>query len=434
MAAEPLRIAIVGAGPSGSVLARLLQVLLADRRDSLQVTVFERETQLHDRDQGGTLDLHDETGIAALKLAGLVDTPEFKSMARWDGDAMVLCDKRMRRWLSLGSTNDGSWLAQGKPEVDRLQLRQLLLSSLAKGTVVWGKQISRVEQAEDNGVSTLHFTDGTTQGPYDLVVGADGSYSVVRPLLTKQRPFYSGVGGWNMLCPDAALNRPLMSRLVNRGSLFAFSDGKVVMGQQLGSGAIYISVWAVKPDNWMTASGFDVHNPKAVKVALLEEFKDWAPELRELIASFDETKVWPRSLVMLPTGLSWESKPGVTLLGDAAHVICPFVGEGVNAAMGDAIGLAQAISETVRRGWSRQLLGQSISTYEKSMRERAYRSATMTEEAMRLMLFTPNAPSATIEKYVVAVTRNDMPSFAVPMVKLLVNAFYLVYRMVLWWK
>jgi 2-polyprenyl-6-methoxyphenol hydroxylase-like FAD-dependent oxidoreductase len=433
MPSEPLRIAIVGAGPSGTTLARLLQVQ-SETKGKLQVTVFERETQLHDRDQGGTLDLHDETGLAALKLAGLADTPAFESIARWDGDAMVLGDKHMRRWLSLGSTKDGSWLAQGKPEVDRLQLRQLLLSSLAEGTVVWGKHISRVEQDPWDRTSVLHFEDGTTQGPYDLVVGADGAYSVVRTLLTDQQPFYSGVGGWNMLCPNAGLNRPLMTRLVNHGSLFAFSDGKVVMGQQLGSGAIYISVWAVKPDSWMTTSGYDVRDPKAVKAALLEEFKDWAPELRELVASFDETKIWPRSLVMLPTGLSWETNPGVTLLGDAAHVICPFVGEGVNAAMGDAIGLAKAISSTVQRGWNRPLLAESIRTYEKGMRARAYKSATMTEEAMRLMLFTPNAPEATIEKYVVAVTRNDMPFFAVPVVKLLVKAFYTVYKVVLWWK
>lgn len=433
MSSKSLNIAIIGAGPAGATLARLLQVLLADHEDKYQVTIFERETKLHDRDQGGTLDLHDETGIAALKLAGLADTSEFKSIARWDGDAIVLCDKTMRRWLSLGSTKDGSWFAQGKPEVDRLQLRQLLLSSLQKGTIVWGRHISHVELLEDS-TSVLHFADGTQQGGYDLVIGADGTNSIVRPLLTAQQPFFSGVGGWNMLCPNAALNRPLMSRLVNRGSLFAFSDGKVVMGQQLGSGSIYISMWGVKSDNWMNTSGYDVRDPKAVKGALLEEFKDWAPELRELLASFDETRVWPRSLTMLPTGMSWNSRPGVTLLGDAAHVICPFVGEGVNAAMGDAIGLAQAITKTVKRGWTRDVLAQNVKDYEKVMLKRALKSATMTEEVMRLMLFTPNAPSATIEKYLVAITKNDMPSILLPFVKLVLKGFYSVFRLIPWWR
>lgn len=167
MPSKPISIAIVGAGPSGAALARLLQVLPPKHQHSIQVTVFERETQLHDRDQGGTLDLHDETGIAALKLAGLADLPAFTSMARWDGDAMVLCDKDMQRWLSLESTKYGSWLAQGKPEDDRLQLRQLLIDSLAKGTVVWGKHISRVEHAAE-GAFVLHFQDGTSQGPPTL--------------------------------------------------------------------------------------------------------------------------------------------------------------------------------------------------------------------------------------------------------------------------
>ncbi|KAL6857745.1 hypothetical protein ACO1O0_005187 [Amphichorda felina] len=429
----PLRIAVIGAGPSGTTLARLLRVLVAGSH-TVQVTVFERETQLHDRDQGGTLDLHDDTGLAALKLAGLLDTPEFQSMARWDGDSVTLCDKHMRQWLSVGSTQDGGWFAQGKPEIDRLQLRQLLLDSLPEGTVVWGKHVSHVELLAD-GTSTLRFADGSTHpARFDLVVGADGTSSIVRPLLTPQQPFFSGIGGWNMICPDAALYRPLMSRLVNRGSLFAFSDGKVVMGQQLGSGAIYISMWAVKPEDWMATSGFDVRDPRAVKAALLSEFEDWAPELRELLSSFDESKVWPRSLSMLPKGLSWESRPGVTLLGDAAHVMCPFVGEGVNAAMGDAIGLAKAIVEVVGHegGWTRDLLAQSIERYERDMQDRVLKAATMSEEVMKLMLFTPNAPSSTIEQYLVAVTKDDMPSFLLPVAKLFLKAFYSGFRWLLW--
>ncbi|KAK8063059.1 hypothetical protein PG997_015156 [Apiospora hydei] len=407
---QPLNIAIIGAGPAGCTLAHLLRRNLPE--GSAKLEVFERETALHDRDQGGTLDLHDETGLAALRAAGLIDTPEFDAVARRDGDAIVLCDKQMRRWLDIASTADGGWFAQGKPEIDRLALRKLLLESLPKEMITWGKQIVKVVNSPHDATSVLHFRDGSTSSTrYDLVVGADGTYSVVRPLLTPLQPFFSGVGGWNMLCKQSEARRPLLTKMVNRGSLFAYSDGKVLMGQQLGSGDLYISMWGVKPEAWMdpAVAGYDVADPKQVKAALLEEFSSWAPELRELIASFDEARVWPRSLVMLPTGIQWDSRPGVTVLGDAAHVMCPFAGLGVNAAMGDAMGLADEIAVAVKQGASTAAeLGPCLGRYEAGMFERAHAAQRFTADIMKLMLFTPGAPCAVIEDYILRVTADDM--------------------------
>ncbi|KAK7959030.1 FAD/NAD(P)-binding domain-containing protein [Apiospora aurea] len=407
---QPLNIAIIGAGPAGCTLAHLLHRNLPE--GSAKLEVFERETALHDRDQGGTLDLHDETGLAALRAAGLIDTPEFDAVARRDGDAIVLCDKQMRRWLNIASTADGGWFAQGKPEIDRMALRKLLLESLPREMITWGKQVVKVVNSPHDATSVLHFRDGSTSSTrYDLVVGADGTYSVVRPLLTPLQPFFSGVGGWNMLCKQSEAARPLLTKMVNRGSLFAYSDGKVLMGQQLGSGDLYISMWGVKPEAWMdpAVAGYDVADPKQVKAALLEEFSSWAPELRELIASFDEARVWPRSLVMLPTGIRWDSRPGVTVLGDAAHVMCPFAGLGVNAAMGDAMGLADEIALAVKQGATTAAgLGQCLGRYEAGMFGRAHAAQRFTVDIMKLMLFTPGAPCAVIEDYILRVTADDM--------------------------
>ncbi|KAI6091044.1 FAD/NAD(P)-binding domain-containing protein [Hypoxylon rubiginosum] len=398
-----LRIAVIGAGPAGCTLARLLHLSPAPT----SVMIFEREQHLHDRDQGGTLDLHEETGLAALRSARLADTPEFAAIARRDGDSMVLCDKHMRRWIDLKSTKDGGWFAEGKPEVDRLALRKLLLDSLPEGTVVWSKAVAKVHLSTD-GTSTIAFTDGTIEPGFDLVVGADGTRSVVRPLVTQAEPFYSGVGGWNMLCPNAATTRPMLNNLVRRGSLFAYSDGKSLMGQQLGTGDLYIGMFSLKPENWQRTSGYDVNDPKAVKNALLEEFKNWAPELREIIASIDESKVWPRNLMTLPTGFRWDPKPGITLMGDAAHVMCPFVGQGVNAAMADAMELSRAIEAASDEQWSRQSLDGHIRQYERMMWDRVRRAQKLTEDMMGLMLLTPGAPASVIEKYVVRATTDDM--------------------------
>lgn len=87
-----LKIAIVGAGPAGCVLARLLQ----QSKEGVSVTIFEGEGDIDFRSQGGTLDLHEKTGQAALKAAGLYD--EWLKYARFDGEAMV-CPKQIPDFL-----------------------------------------------------------------------------------------------------------------------------------------------------------------------------------------------------------------------------------------------------------------------------------------------------------------------------------------------
>lgn len=136
LSALPVKIAIIGAGPAGCMLARLLL------RDNIPVTIFKSEASIETRDQGGTLDLHDDTGLAALKEAGLYD--EFLKYARFDGDALQMCDKYMCRYLNLKSSQDGGWFSQRKPEIDRAKLRQILIGSLAPDTVRWGCRLLHV--------------------------------------------------------------------------------------------------------------------------------------------------------------------------------------------------------------------------------------------------------------------------------------------------
>ena len=98
----PLKIAIVGAGPAGCILARLLLYQIQPdqlRKDntedksarSIDVTVFEAERSIYFRDQGGSLDLHEDRGILALRKAGLFK--EFQAHARYDAENMRWTDK-----------------------------------------------------------------------------------------------------------------------------------------------------------------------------------------------------------------------------------------------------------------------------------------------------------------------------------------------------
>ncbi|MEU4746238.1 FAD-dependent monooxygenase, partial [Actinosynnema sp. NPDC023658] len=164
------RISIVGAGPGGLTCARILQ------RHGLAVTVHDRETGPDARDQGGTLDLHADDGQVALREAGLLD--EFFARARPEGQEMRRLDTTGEVLTHHVPGPDELF----KPEIDRGRLRTLLLDSLQPRTVRWGQALERVSGPTD-GPRTLHFTDGTT-AEADLVIGADGAFSRVRPAVS----------------------------------------------------------------------------------------------------------------------------------------------------------------------------------------------------------------------------------------------------------
>ena len=391
----PYKLAIIGAGPAGCVLARLLQPLKVD------LTIFESESSPNLRAQGGTLDLHEDKGLYALRKANLY--AEFLQLARFDGDALAVCDKNMLRYLDLKSTKDSSWFAQGKPEIDRAVLRKLLYDCLSEGSIRWGCKLKSV----DTSTMELHFENGMVIGGFDLVIGADGAWSKVRQLLTPVQPYFSGVGGHNLVIPCAKDNHPDLEEFVNRGSVFAFSDGSTIMGQQMGNGSIYVSIWSVRGKNWMQEAGYDVSDGKAVKKALTEEYKNWDGRLLKLIQAADAESVIPRSLFMLPVGMRWESRSGLTLLGDAAHLMTPFVGEGVNAAMRDAVGLAEAIDLAIKDGGGKERLDKRLRTYESEMFARVTPIQAKTEDMMHLM-FTNGAPRTVIEKWSIRAMKDEM--------------------------
>jgi len=344
-----LRIAIIGAGPAGLTLARILTV------NGIQCTVFEAEASSNARSQGGTLDLHPKSGQAALDAAGLL--PEFQKYARYEGEDMVLCDKHGKRHFEITNT------PRGRPEIDRTALRRILLDSLAGEIIQWNHRVKSVE------LGTIHF-EGQSETGFDLIVGVDGAWSKVRKLLTHVPPCYSGVSGVEIRLIDANRRHPKISAVVGKGSLFAFGEEErqVLLNQRLGDGSIYSYAWGHQPENWVKESGIDFGSTESIRAALVRDYTNWAPELRRIVEDFDlknGDEVTPRALYMLPVGLQWPTIPGVTLVGDAAHLMTPFAGEGVNMAMQDAMELAQAIIN------SPDDLGKAAKEYEEAMFPRA---------------------------------------------------------------
>lgn len=421
---NPPRIAIIGAGPAGCMLARLLYIA------GITCTVFEGETCLDFRSQGGTLDMHQNTGQAALLAAGL--HREFLAEARTDGDAFKLCDKRMRPLLNLGSSADGSWFATGKPEIDRAALRRLLLHSIPDHLIRWGYRLQRIEvDKNDRATGKLIFENGAEEWGFDLVVGADGAWSKVRRVLSDQKPRYTGIGGFTANIEQAAIRAPEISEVVNRGSWFNFGDGSMLLGQQMGDNSIYLTCWRTLPEDWMSQAKYDVRSGRAVSEAMHNEFDDWNSSVLKLIGAIDEEGMVPRSLYILPPDFDWQPVAGYTLIGDAAHVMSPFAGEGVNAAMRDALELARSImaADNGERGFSLLRMHENVAAYEREMFKRVHPVMNKSEEMMNLMMFTPGAPETTIERYVLNIVADDFGSFMRGLYTVLIYIIYFFYKL-----
>ncbi|KAF2010930.1 FAD/NAD(P)-binding domain-containing protein, partial [Aaosphaeria arxii CBS 175.79] len=381
------KIAIIGAGPGGTMLARLLH------QSSIPTTIFEAETSIDDRSQGGSLDLRAGTGLLAMQKAGLFQ--EFLKLARYDGEALLLCDKRQTTWMARPAGDAARKSAlQEAPEIDRVLLRRLLIESIPDGCVRWGRKVVSVD--EDRG---LHFADGSVERGFDLVVGADGAWSRVRRFLSEEVPAYAGLGGYMLDVPaDAEMRAPRAFGFVNRGSVFAFSDQKSLSGQFVSDKSIRVSTWSVRDEKWIAEKGEDASDPVKVKAELRQVFEDWSPDLLNLIDSTDGP-VYPKNLYTLPVGFKWEHQEGVTLLGDAAHLMTPFAGVGVNTALYDAMLLCRAIVEAQNSPTPAASLDKSIIQYEKTMWGHAHKAQQMSYDAMVDMIFTPGAPRTTIERW-----------------------------------
>ena len=407
---SPPKIAIIGAGPGGLTLARLLE------RDNVAFQIFDRDASPTVRGQGGTLDLHPESGQLALRAAGLYE--EFTRRARFEADSTklvmpngtVVIDDAAQDGESQGDNRpDG-----GRPEIDRSELRDMLLYSLKPETVRWGHRLLKVEpHASGSGTVTaretytLHFTVSEAhfeEGPFDIVIGADGARSNVRPLLTDKQPFYSGVSMLELGALDVDEKKKWLAKYVGVGSCFMFDEGRAIFAQRNGNGCIRVYACVMQPEGWLDTCGIDWSFPNTARKQLVDGYySDCAEDIKRVILDADDV-LTPRRLDMLPIGLSWAPRGGVTLLGDAAHLMLPFAGEGVNAALHDALELREAITRGVRKNQGVDGVLEELAAYEKCMFKRTSDLAQQTWDQIGLCFSRDGA-----EKFVEMVSGGPPP-------------------------
>jgi len=318
-------VTIVGAGLGGLVLARVLRV------HGIAATIYEAEPSAGARTQGGQLDIHEQDGQVALKAAGLID--QFRAIIHEGGEASRVLDQHGAVLLDEPDNGGG-----GRPEVLRGDLRRILLESLPAGTVQWGKKLAAVT-ALGAGRHELSFEDGSVVHS-DLLVGADGAWSKVRPLLSDAKPEYVGVTFVETYLHDADTRHVASAEAVGGGAMCALVPGKSIFAHREAGGVLHAYIALKRPADWIAA--IDFGDPVAATAQVAAEFAGWAPALTALVTDGDTPPV-PRMLHTLPSAHRWVRTPGVTLLGDAAH-LAPPAGEGANLAMLDGAELAQAIA------------------------------------------------------------------------------------------
>jgi len=315
-------IAIVGAGPGGLMLGCLLQ------SQGFDVSIFEADGHAGARRQGGSLDLHADSGLLAIDEAGL--RREFDALARYEDQ----CDSFYDQEGNLLLTRDFSEAI--RPEIDRGQLRDLLLAKLAPGTVRWNIKIQGVASAAEG--HRLMSDEGDV-GRFGLVVGADGAWSRVRKLITPRTPQPTGLVYYEWDIENIDVLHPALATLLPRGKIGAVAIDRGLIAQRSSGGQIKVYL-LIRDDAGEIGR---LNRDTRVDVSeLLHHLDGWSESLRAFALAANGFAQF-RSLCVLPGGTTWPSIAGITLLGDAAHVMAPFGGEGVNMALEDARQLARCL-------------------------------------------------------------------------------------------
>ena len=379
------RIAIIGGGPAG------LTLLITLHRRGIPATVYEREPSIDSRAHlGGMLDLGHDSGQRALRENGLGEI--FAQNSRPEADAYRICDPEGNILVSKDAEQNVNPLDL-RPEIDRAVLRKIMVDAAPEGSIKWGYGLASVRDIGTGGERELTFANGHTT-TVDVLVGADGANSHVRPLVSPATPIYHGVSFVEVtLMPDVAKKPELAEAiaLVGTGSLYAMGRGQTFTAQLNGDGRIRVYTLFATPESW-TLPG----DPAETRRVVLEKLEGWAPAMRTLVEHCEDGAIYLRPLYHLPIGHKWEHVNGVTLVGDAAHLMSPFAGAGVNLAMLDALELGIVLADAVNNGKGVEEREKAVAKCEEERLEAAKELAEIANENLQASI-SPDAPASALK-------------------------------------
>ncbi|PTF04914.1 FAD-dependent monooxygenase [Staphylococcus devriesei] len=361
------RVGIIGGGPGGLMLGLLLQ------QQGFKVNIFEKAGLEVNADRGGSLDIHEESGQLPLKETGIID--KFKELARFEGEDTRVLDKNGKVYYE--ETADPE-VEGDRPEIDRGELCDLISEQLHDHTVIYDKAFKGLTHLDNNQIE-VEFDDASTM-TFDFVVGADEAFSKVRPYLANVDVEYNGISMVELNVEDVFNQYPDLAQFNKNGKMMAFGDHKAILGQVNGDGRI--KVYMSYRMDYDEFDQFKAMSKAEIKEQLLNDFSDWDADLKKYI-EYAGDDLLLRRIYKLPIGFKWENQANLTLIGDAAHLMSPFAGEGVNMAFYDAYLLAKAIK-------AHDELKDALQAYEATMYETSQQSASESQANLEEM-FGDNA-------------------------------------------
>lgn len=363
-------VAIIGGGIGGVALA------VACLHRGIPFTLYERDNNFDARSQGYGLTLQQASkaigglGIQFLK-EGVVSTRHLVHTT----DGTIIGEWGVRKWVK---DFDETTSKRSNVHIARQSLRLELIAQLGGiENVNWGHQLIDFKENNDNGVDLTFQVEGKIQhAKADLVVGADGIRSIVRNILFKNEhtPLrYLDCIVILGICPLSALH----------GIESALLDSATVFQTANGNERIYIMPYDAKSIMWqlsfpmseLDAKKLSAQGPEALKEEACRRTQ-WHDPIPQIMAATLATQisgypVYDRELLQ-PEILQKAGK--ATLIGDAAHPMSPFKGQGANQALLDALALARAIYVGCRplSNWSEKGIRESVlKDFESKMLERS---------------------------------------------------------------